>query len=214
MPLQVRFKAISYSSGDASFSICVYIHLSSFVFSFHLCSTSSNSPISWLLEGPRSSYHNFSSSFSEINFKMTIYNSSDSIASIRIKTIDSAEGNESAPPSPSSANQTGWHYASLTQDIKVTSDVLGAQMAKSSSLESVSPFIWSGTSSTTLQIEPNSMAEAPLQICIFSPGIYDLSNYILQWKLLPSSRSGNDETNVSSGTCQGYPYYLTVLQSN
>ncbi|XP_022982812.1 trafficking protein particle complex subunit 8-like isoform X2 [Cucurbita maxima] len=189
---------------------------SSRLFSHHVChcSTSSNSPISWLLEGPRSSYHNFSSSFSEINFKMTIFNSSDSIASIRIKTIDSAEGNESAPPSPSSANQTGWHYASLTQDIKVTSDVLGAQMAKSSSLESVSPFIWSGTSSTTLQIEPNSMAEAPLQICIFSPGIYDLSNYILQWKLLPSSRSGNDETNVSSGTCQGYPYYLTVLQSN
>ncbi|KAG6580753.1 Trafficking protein particle complex subunit 8, partial [Cucurbita argyrosperma subsp. sororia] len=189
---------------------------SSRLFSHHVChcSTSSHSPISWLLEGPRSSYHNFSSSFSEINFKMTIYNSSDSIASIRIKTIDSAEGNESAPPSPSSANQTGWHYASLTQDIKVTSDVLGAQMAKSSSLESVSPFIWSGTSSTTLQIEPNSMAEAPLQICIFSPGIYDLSNYILQWKLLPSSRSGNDETSVSSGTCQGYPYYLAVLQSN
>ncbi|XP_023005634.1 trafficking protein particle complex subunit 8-like [Cucurbita maxima] len=192
---------------------------SSRLFSHHVCHcrTSSNSPISWLLEGPRSSYHNFSTSFSEINFKMTIYNSSDSTASIRIKTIDSAstsEGNESAPQSPSSStNQTGWHYVSLTQDIKVTSDVLGAQTEKSSSLESVSPFIWSGTSSTTVQIEPKSMTVAPLQICIFSPGIYDLSNYILQWEILPSPGSGNSKTTVSSGTCRGYPYYLTVLQS-
>lgn len=191
-------------------------YLFSFVFSFYLCSSSSNSPISWLLEGPRNSYHNFSTSFSEINFKMTIYNSSDSIASIRIKTSDStstSEGNETVPQSPNSANQTGWHYASLTQDIKVTSDVLGTQMGKSSSFESVSPFIWSGTSSTTVQIEPKSLAEAPLQICIFSPGIYDLSNYILQWELLPSPGSGNVDTTVSSGTCRGYPYYLTVLQS-
>ncbi|XP_038903483.1 trafficking protein particle complex subunit 8 isoform X2 [Benincasa hispida] len=191
---------------------------SSRLFSHHVChcSTSSNSPIWWLLEGPRSSYHNFSTSFSEINFKMTIYNSSDSIASIRIKTNDStssSEGNETVPQSPNSANQTGWHYASLTQDIKVTSDVLGTQIGKSSSLESVSPFIWSGTSSTTVQIEPKSMAEASLQICIFSPGIYDLSSYILQWELLPSPGSGNVETTVSSGTCRGYPYYLTVLQS-
>lgn len=191
---------------------------SSRLFSHHVChcSSSSNSPISWLLEGPRNSYHNFSTSFSEINFKMTIYNSSDSIASIRIKTSDStstSEGNETVPQSPNSANQTGWHYASLTQDIKVTSDVLGTQMGKSSSFESVSPFIWSGTSSTTVQIEPKSLAEAPLQICIFSPGIYDLSNYILQWELLPSPGSGNVDTTVSSGTCRGYPYYLTVLQS-
>lgn len=147
---------------------------------------------------------------------MTIYNSSDSTASIRIKTSDSAstsEGNETVPQSPNSANQTGWHYASLTQDIKVSSDVLGTQMGKSSSLESVSPFIWSGTSSTTVQIEPKSMAEAPLQICIFSPGIYDLSNYILQWELLPTAGSENIETTTSSGTSRGYPYYLTVLQS-
>lgn len=185
-------------------------------FFFYLCSTSSHSPIWWLLEGPRSSYHDFSTSFSEINFKMTIYNSSDSTASIRIKTSDSAstsEGNETVPQSPNSANQTGWHYASLTQDIKVSSDVLGTQMGKSSSLESVSPFIWSGTSSTTVQIEPKSMAEAPLQICIFSPGIYDLSNYILQWELLPTAGSENIETTTSSGTSRGYPYYLTVLQS-
>lgn len=191
---------------------------SSRLFSHHVChcSTSSNSPISWLLEGPRDSYHNFSTSFCEVNFKMTIYNSSDSSASVRIKTIDSAstsESNETAPQSPSSSYQTGWHYASLTQDIKGTSDVIGTQMGKSSSLESVSPFIWSGTSSTTVQIEPKSMTEAPLQICIFSPGIYDLSNYILQWELLPSPGSGKNEITISSGTCRGYPYYLTVLQS-
>ncbi|KAL1196583.1 hypothetical protein V5N11_031047 [Cardamine amara subsp. amara] len=72
------------------------------------------------------------------------------------------------------------------------------------------PFIWSGLSSTKVQIQPLSTTEIPLQISVFSPGIYDLSSYKLNWEL---SGHENASSSTSSGTCQGYPYYLTVLQS-
>ncbi|KAJ6316520.1 hypothetical protein OIU78_019740 [Salix suchowensis] len=62
------------------------------VFSHHAChcSTASTSPISWVVDAPRTRHHNFSTtSFCEINFQMTIYNSSNARASIVMKTLDS-----------------------------------------------------------------------------------------------------------------------------
>lgn len=168
------------------------------------------------MDGPRTLYHNFSASFCEINFRMTIYNSSDVIASVRIKTYNSTSNSDHlsdatpVQPATSSSNQDGWHDLPLVNDIRVTSDVLGARTGKSSSVESVSPFIWSGSSSTKVKLEPVSRTEIPLQVCVFSPGTFDLSNYVLHWNLLLSNGDGLR----SSGTCQGYPYYLTVLQSD
>ncbi|XP_068342385.1 uncharacterized protein [Pyrus communis] len=181
------------------------------------CSTARPSPISWLVDGPRTLYHNFSASFCEINLSMTIYNSSDVVSSVRINTSDSSASDHSGDATPvqpatSSGNQDGWHDLSLATDIKVTSDALGSQVSKSIAVESVSPFIWSGSSSTRVQLDPMSRTEIPLQVCVFSPGTHDLSNYVLHWNLLLS----NDQENRDrySGTCQGYPYYLTVLQSD
>ncbi|XP_012074301.1 trafficking protein particle complex subunit 8 isoform X2 [Jatropha curcas] len=189
------------------------------LFSHHAChcSTASASAISWVLDGPRTRHHNFSASFCEINLKMTIYNSSDSVVSVSIITLDSSSGNGqlSDDDTSTSGNQVGWHNLSLSDDIKVTSDVPGTNIAKSASQESVSPFIWSGTRSTRVQLEPMSSSEIPLQICVFSPGTYDLSNYVLNWKLLPVNDQGNvKETKQTMGTSPGYPYYLTVLQSD
>ncbi|KAE8125213.1 hypothetical protein FH972_020046 [Carpinus fangiana] len=151
---------------------------------------------------------------------MIIYNSADAVASVRINTFDSinssghlSEGTTAVSTDPS-GDQAGWRNASVVNDIKVTSDVGGSRAGKSSSVESVPPFIWSGTSSTRIQLEPMTTSEIPLQICVFSPGIYDLSNYVLHWKVVSSNDPGNQEgARRSSGTCQGYPYYLSVLQS-
>ncbi|CAN6716853.1 unnamed protein product [Malus baccata var. baccata] len=181
------------------------------------CSTASPSPISWLVDGPRTLYHNFSASFCEINLSMTIYNSSDVVSSVRINTSDSSTSDHSGDATPgqpatSSGNQDGWHDLSLATDIKVTSDALGSQVSKSIPVESVSPFIWSGSSSTRVQLDPMSRTEIPLRVCVFSPGTHDLSNYVLHWNLLLSNDQENWDRR-SSGTCQGYPYYLTVLQS-
>ncbi|XP_050243779.1 uncharacterized protein LOC126692278 isoform X1 [Quercus robur] len=191
------------------------------LFSHHAChcSTSNASPISWQVDGPRTLYHDLSASFCEINFRMIIYNSSDAVTSVHVKTFDSVNtgGHLSEGTSSPSGNQSGWHWhdASVEKDIKVTSDVLGSRVRKSLSLESVTPFVWSGTSSTSIQIQPMSKTEIPLQICVFSAGIYDLSNYVLQWNLLSSEGPESLEgTRQSSGTCQGYPYYLSVLQSS
>ncbi|KAG8648726.1 trafficking protein particle complex subunit 8 isoform X2 [Manihot esculenta] len=188
------------------------------LFSHHAChcSTASTSPISWVVDGPRTTHHDFSVSFCEINLRMIIYNSSDAVAYVGVSTLDSPGGGvQSSDENPvASGNQAGWHSLSLTDDIKITSDVHGSDVAKPEPLPSVSPFIWSGTSSTRVQLEPMSSTEIPLLICVFSPGTYDLSNYALNWNLLHVNNEGNvGRTKQTSGTIPGYPYYLTVLQS-
>ncbi|XP_068308297.1 uncharacterized protein [Pyrus communis] len=190
------------------------------LFSHHAChcSTATTSPLSWLVDGPRTLYHNFSASFCEINLSMTICNTSDVVASVRINTSDSSTSDhlsDATPvqPATSSGDQDGWHDLSPVTDIKVTSDVLGSRASKSIPVESVSPFIWSGSSSTRVHLDPMSRTEIPLQVCVFSPGTYDLSSYVLHWNLLLSNDQENRDRS-SSGTCQGYPYYLTVLQSD
>ena len=193
--------------------------LMSFLFFFFPVSLSSTSPISWLVDGPRTIQHNFSTSLCEVNLKMTINNSSDAVASVHINTFDSpnsqlidATASQSGLPPE---NQAGWCDIPVVNDMKIiTTDALATRFAKSVSLESVSQFIWSGSSSTKLLLQPRSTAEIPLQICVFSAGIHDLSNYVLQWNLLSSDSPGSKEgTRQLSGICRGYPYFLSVLQS-
>ncbi|CAM9004043.1 unnamed protein product [Rhodiola kirilowii] len=132
------------------------------------CSLANKSPISWLVDGPRT-------------------------------------------PLPHAAGQVGWHDISLVNNITVTSDILKSPSSNASVLESLSPFIWSGTSSTKVTLKPGFTMEIPLQVCVFSPGTYDLSSYALDWTLVPLPEHW--ETERATGTCQGYPYYLTVLES-
>ncbi|KAF8081065.1 hypothetical protein N665_0908s0021 [Sinapis alba] len=166
----------------------------------------SSNPLSWSLDGPQTKYHDFSTSLCEIQLKLVIRNTSDGLSSVSFNTIDCLPDAEA--PTPSSANQSGWRYVpDVTEEMKLTSDVMGSRLGKPpSSMESSPPFIWSGLSSTKFEIQPLSTTEIPLQISVFTPGIYNLSSYKLIWEL-----SGHE--NASSGTCQGYPYYLTVLQS-
>ncbi|KAH1084391.1 hypothetical protein J1N35_024152 [Gossypium stocksii] len=192
------------------------------VFSHHACdcSPSSMSPISWLVDGPRTIQHNFSAPLCEVNLKMTITNSSDAIASVHINTFDSPSSNnqpiDDATTSQPPEHQSGWSEIPIVNDTKIiTTEALTTRVPKSLSLESVPQFIWSGTSSTKLVLQPRSTAEIPLQICVFTPGLYDLSNYVLNWSLTPVNGGENQgEANKSSGVCQGYPYYLSVLESN
>lgn len=188
------------------------------IYSHHAChcSIGSTSPIWWLVNGPRIIHHNFSTSFCEINLKMTIHNSSEDIASIRINTFDSLQTVGQLASGPS-GNEEGWHDLPLLNDIKLTTDVPGPGSRKPTPPDYVSPFIWSGSSSTRVKIDPMSTTEVPLVVCVFSPGTYDLSNYILHWNLRSSSDDqGDGEANKgqTSGTCQGHPYYLTVLQQD
>lgn len=166
------------------------------------------------MDGPRSVRHDFSSGFCEINLSMTVYNSLEDTVSVRINTLDSLPGSNSIASSASvSGNEVGWHDTSHITDAKVASDATGARVGKALAPESVSPFIWSGSCSTRFNLEPLSSAEVPLQISVFCQGTFDLSNYSLQWNLLP--RDGEDygnESRVTSGSCHGRPYHITVLQ--
>ncbi|PPE01630.1 hypothetical protein GOBAR_DD01347 [Gossypium barbadense] len=191
------------------------------LFSHHVChcSLSSFSPISWFVDGPRTIQHNFSASPCGVNLKMTINNSSDAASSVHVKTFDPPSSNSQSIDATASQsglpleNQVGWFSIPAVNDTKViTTDALAKRITKSVSLESAPQFIWTGSSSTKLKLQPRATAEVPLQICVFAPGIYDLSNYALNWNLAPIEES-QGEANKSSGECQGYPYYLTVLQS-
>ncbi|KAJ9554786.1 hypothetical protein OSB04_009400 [Centaurea solstitialis] len=126
------------------------------------------------------------------------------VASVRINTFDSPPG--SAP----SGSKLGWHdMSSPPIDIRVPApDVSGTNTGKAVSLESVPPFIWSGSSTTRVKLEPNSTTEISLLVTTFAPGTYDLSNYTLHWNLEESSVDGRER----EGTCHGHPFYLTILQ--
>nr|VDC86511.1 unnamed protein product [Brassica oleracea] len=178
------------------------------ILSHHSCHNRirSSNPLSWSLDGPQTIYHDFSTSLCEIQLKLVIRNTSDGTSSVSFNTIDSVQ--DAAAPTPSAGNQSGWRYVpDVTEEMKLTSDVMGSRSGKPpSSMESSPPFTWSGLSSTKVEIQPLSTTEIPLQISVFAPGIYNLSSYKLTWE-----RSGRED--ASSGTCQGYPYYLIVLQS-
>ncbi|KAI3473381.1 hypothetical protein Pfo_030671 [Paulownia fortunei] len=209
----VDFILISESQSDSNAGL----PWTSEVFSHHTCQCriASNSPIWWLMDGPRSVRHDFSAVFCEINLSMTVYNSSEDVVSVRVNTLDSTPVVNSVTTAASvSGNELGWYDTSQLSEIKVTSDVMGTRVGKTLSPESVSPFIWSGSSSTLFNLEPLSSAEVPLQISVFSPGTFDLSNYSLHWKIVSSSDGKDDEhgSRVSSGTCQGHSYHITVLQ--
>ncbi|CAN1277708.1 Trafficking protein particle complex subunit 8 [Linum perenne] len=186
----------------------------------HFYRTAKTSPITWTMSGPRTKHHDFSSSFCEISLQMTVHNSSDSVASVIIKTADSA-GNSSQ--SKASGTQGGWQP--LATDTKATVSEVGIITRKTESsdpISPVSPFIWSGSSSSKVVLQPRTSAEIPMHICVFYPGTYDLSSYVLNWNLKPvggNQQEANvdlqrnpDETRKWSGTCKGYPYFLTVLQ--
>lgn len=194
------------------------------IYSHHACycSLASTSPIWYLMNGPRTVHHNFSTSFCEIKLSMAVHNSSDSLVSVHIDTSNLIPIKNQLSDTPTvqtsiaSENQAGWYDISLVKDTRVTSDVLESQVAKSLSLESVLPFSWSGLTSTRIKVEPMCTIEVPLEICVFSPGIYDISNYILRWDLLNSEdekENCQSEARQTSGTCSGHPFYLSVLQS-
>lgn len=181
-------------------------------------STACTGPISWLVDGPQTLQHDFSASYCEINLKMHLYNSSGATVFVRIDTLDSASNvghmnSVNVAQSATPDNQSGWHDVTPVNESKVTSNVLETQPGKALSLESVSSHIWSGSSSTNLHLGPLSSAEIPLQICVFSPGTYDLSNYVLNWNIQSGGQVESDETRKHSGKCHGYKYYLTVIQS-
>lgn len=166
------------------------------------------------MDGPRSVRHDFSSGLCEINLSMSVYNSLEDAVSVHINTLDSLARSSSVTSTASvSGNEVGWHDITYLTDAKVKSDAIGARVGKALAPESVSPFIWSGSCSTQFNLEPSSSAKVPLQISVFCQGTFDLSNYSLQWNLLPGDTGDHEnESRVRSGSCHGHPYHITVLQ--
>ncbi|KAG2545392.1 hypothetical protein PVAP13_9KG306369 [Panicum virgatum] len=176
------------------------------------CSALSQSPIWWLMEGPRTITHDFSKSCCEVSIQLVIHNSAAHKSSVRVVTSDvMREKNQTVHPHDSTSVQGGWHDVSLENDIKAISSAKGTRHEKQSS-KSISPYVWCSLSTAQIELQPDSCSRVPLKVCIFAPGTYNFSNYELQWKVLPSKEAQVDE-NGSSGGGPGHPFYVTVLQS-
>ncbi|CAL4927721.1 unnamed protein product [Urochloa decumbens] len=174
------------------------------------CSALSQSPVWWLMEGPRTITHDFSKSYCEVSIQLVIHNSAAHKSSVRVVTSDvSPEKSQT----DSSSVQGGWYDVSLENDIKAISSAKGTNHEKQSS-KSISPYVWCSLSSSQIELQPDSCARVPLKVCIFAPGTYNFSNYELQWKVRPSEGAQVDEIeNGLTGGGQGHPFYVTVLQS-
>lgn len=176
------------------------------------CSAPSQSPIWWLVEGPRTISHDFSKSSCEVNIELIIHNSATHKSLVRVVTFDvMPEKNQTAQDSTSA--QGGWYDVSLENDIKTISNAKSTHQEKQSS-KSVSPYVWCSLSSVQIELQPDSSARVPLEVCIFAPGTYNFSNYELQWKVHPSKEprvEGSEKWPSAGG--QGHPFYVTVLQS-
>ncbi|XP_021755995.1 trafficking protein particle complex subunit 8-like [Chenopodium quinoa] len=189
------------------------------LFSHHIClsSVASNGPLCWMMDGPRMIYHNFGTSLCEINLRIRIHNSLDAAVSVRIDPNESGSSTSQSNNSNavSSENRAGWHEVSVASEGKITSDTLGnTRHDQQMSGENASPFMWCGSSSTRVKVAPLSTTEVPIQICVFAPGTYDISNYQLHWELLQSEGDVCDaDSKQSSGIFPGQSFYLTVLQS-
>lgn len=199
------------------FNVCIHTGVSLLMYtilfvSFYSVRTSS--PIWWIIDGPRTVKHDFKEPFYAITLKMIVHNSSDDVVSIRCNPSDSAVNiSSSGTTSAASGNEVGWHDLSLSNDVKITPDTPGTRVVKPMSSDTVPSFIWSASSSTHFTLDPLSSRETPMEICVFSPGTFDLSNYSLHWSL-SSPSDQRVESRASSGTCQGHPFYITVLQQD
>lgn len=168
------------------------------------------------MNGPRMIHHDFDTSFCEINLRISIYNSLNNAVSVHIDPNDSGPSTSQSSSSAgvSSENRAGWHDVNLAGEAKVTStSPENTKPGHQKPGESVSPFIWCGSSSTRVKLAPLSMTEVPIQICVFAPGTYDISNYQLRWELLQSDGEAyKADLKQSSGIYPGQSFYLTVLQ--
>ncbi|XP_031498646.1 uncharacterized protein LOC116263167 isoform X2 [Nymphaea colorata] len=191
--------------------------------SHHICHCRIDNmcPISWLMEGPHTVIHDFAKSFCEMRFQVTVQNSSDAVAFIRLVMFNQAENEvqlSDVGQLSGASEEGGWHEISLGNSGKVLSDLLAqSSPSRKQSSKSISSYVWTGSSSTKVKLEPLSSAVIPLNLCIFAPGVYDLSNYELQWDIKPCNDGngglGRDSSKRTAGTSLGHPFYLTALQS-
>ncbi|CAN6466715.1 unnamed protein product [Victoria cruziana] len=185
------------------------------------CRIDDMSPISWLMEGPNTVIHDFAKSFCQMRFQVTVQNSSDAVAFIGLVMFNQAENEAQLADVgrlSGASQEEGWHEISLGNSGKVLSDLLAqSSPSRKQCYKSIFPYVWTGSSSTKVKLEPLSSAVIPLNLCIFAPGVYDLSNYELQWDIKPCNDGNNGQrphsSKSTSGTSPGHPFFLTALQS-
>lgn len=162
------------------------------------CSVINDCPIWWIMEGPKTVIHDFSSpSFCEIKFYLTIKNCSNMSVSVSVETSDNesvVDQTSDTAQASAARNQVGWYDMSLETDemgkVKADPGQGASSIIPSNGFSELQtavpclPFMWFALSSTNIkQLGPQSSVTLPLSLSVFAPGVYDLSNYKLLWTL-------------------------------
>ena len=140
------------------------------------------------MEGPTTIAHDFSSTPCEVAFSLTIKNVSRRPAQVKVdmSSVSNTAANSTVLKQAQN-NLTGWYDISL----ETNPSSVSKQMDKDSSLEVLDinspapPLLW--TSLNCFKIDRLCSGETEnytLQLCVFAPGVYDLSGYHVSWELL------------------------------
>jgi hypothetical protein len=111
LAVEQQDEACNLSSGDLSDAQRIS--------SYHICHCSviNHCPIWWIMEGPKTVIHEFSSpSICEIKFHLTIKNCSNISVSVRVETSDNGsvvDQTSDTAQASAARNQVGWYDISL-----------------------------------------------------------------------------------------------------
>ncbi|KAH7426816.1 hypothetical protein KP509_10G018000 [Ceratopteris richardii] len=162
------------------------------------CSPKQSSPLVWRMEGPSRVSHSFSNNFScMVSFCLTIKNYSLRRASVMVRMGSSDNhATEKRSMHMGQGDQSGWYDLSLGS----SSDADGQENKIFSHSRDAShpspPFVWSSLNQLkTDQLCGGETVTYPLQLSVFTPGIFDLSGYHVYWEF-------HTELNMESGTEQ------------
>ncbi|XP_078442115.1 tetratricopeptide repeat (TPR)-like superfamily protein [Wolffia australiana] len=197
------------------------------IFSHHFCRCNfeSKSPIWWQLSGPPSISHDFASSFYETELVMTLHNFSPATVTLKIVVPEhplsrTLSGESTDDLALSNYGHGGWQDVPLASDV-LSSALQSARLKKplplslSLSGSNGQPFAWCTSTSSSLILEPKATVEVPMRVCIFSAGLFDLSNLELHWSMNmgETKAEGADAKSNLLGMSRGSPFFLTARQA-
>lgn len=154
-------------------------------------------PLIWVMEGPRSVEHDFAKEpFCEVTLLLTVRNCSIYDASVKVETFDmkpmSGAGSMSVQE-----KRVGWFPltgAPANGELSSSDSGSGGYLAsaavsteeeKLEGILSCGPYVWCNLRSASFPaLRAGALAEVPLHVVFFAPGIYDLSRYQITWALL------------------------------
>ncbi|XP_024543290.1 trafficking protein particle complex subunit 8 isoform X1 [Selaginella moellendorffii] len=148
------------------------------------CRVEGSQPLVWAMEGPRCLAHDFATQgLCEVPVFLALRNCSQLTASVKVETCDWNDTGDGGA-------KAGWRSASPPPTLEALASSGTESSARSDrKLASSGPYVWCCSKSvTSLELAPGASTRVPLCVGVLAPGMYDLSNYRISWRLLEAGK--------------------------